>query len=1535
MQEKRNFTGGQNSDKENRVVPAGDYRKATNCRIGVTAQGNNMAIENVMGNTLIPYSFPGSTSAINKTIGSKEDYLTSTVTYFVYNSENYHSILQWNWITNVISKIAQGIALNFNVDHKITGINLIGDLLYWTEDNWEEPKKINYVQAIAGTGAYANVDGANTFTTGQLNLQEYIYALKTPPLYPPSVIYETDATRNTNYMTGFLFQFKYRFLFDDHEKSAFSPISLVALPALNTAFGTGTILNNKIKLGINTGTAIVYKIEIAMRIGNTGDFQSIVVLDKKDQFGNIPDAVSPSVLNYDFGFYNDGVYNNVDLRDSDKLFDNVPQLASSQELIEPTRISYGDCTDGYDPVPIVAELDVEFKDIVLNTWTIRCQANSATSLHSGGVRIRSPWTDGVDNQGNIMCQPIWNTNGNATVFGGTCVNRSGDGHLKIGVGDTNLIGSYNQILPLGGFVFYLAGTNNYGISRQHFIDPGGSTMSNSADGSYFILNGTEGNNPSPGCQSSLNNINFYLYQGLVYSDVSISNVAAGDYVLRVADHVTKASQLNDTALAYQKKSTYTVQIGGVSATELRLSITDTGVTATANVNGTIVNVPITVTGNVIDIGETVILDMTESRNVRYSNCINGYAYDHDLSTMELSKIDITADAIGGAFNNALVLANSMNPWNSNTPYMYADHNGFYFFGRSYSVTTGTNTHNVQATQLASGVISTTSLTYSPVPSGPWREANHGQDITPIANGLFNASRTILTANVVESGAFPLQNIAVTVTRGKFALTGSDGIAKIIIYSDTSIANVRKDFIYYKTENKLFFDSYIPPNDYFDIAFGIVGSISGGPNYAGVYNFTFPIVLQTVIAKLIGQDAASSNLKRGGTYQYGIVYYDHGNRSGTTNTNNLSALTTAISGNKNGLRLYVPFYTELNPATGAIYGGEEPTVDWSIYNQPPAWATHYQWVRTKNSANNRYLQFIVDALGYTDNNGVSTTYGSSNATRINFELKNITDYNANNANPSPPVDGIGIVYDWINKPSDDHVRLIRDSNGIFYSTYIDTQVVNYKPTSMTLVIQNSPSIPNLGFQNGLLFEVYNPKLQVPANEELFWEIGECYEVGDAGLSTRFHKGPTTDQAGPFTPDPTTGTLVSATPATGTFIGGDTYYRIRNMLYQVPTSSAVAYKTYIIEDASVSDFYPSMVSDIGRENKFDPDERKVRRLSTIFFSEIYIPETNVNGLSNIYDLNFEEYELRYGAIKKLYNEDHRLNVLQQLKCGQIPVNQNIVFDNQGNQQVMTTEKVLNQIVYYKGEYGIGDHPESFAVYGGLKFFIDANRLAILQLANNGIVPVSENEMYIYFVDLLEKYRNDKNSFIYGVIDVAYSNYIAAFETITDSPGVTEAYTYDTNRWQQGFSYLPDFMCASGKGLVSFKNGQLYLHDSNTLYNNFYGVQYNSEIDLVGNADPASVKVLQAISEETPEAWTAEITTPNGQLTNVRDQDFSLRENLQYAEVWRDANTPNIVNPEINGDMMRDQSFLVKLTNKLTTFTKLIAVNFMYAKSERSGK
>jgi len=133
------------------------------------------------------------------------------------------------------------------------------------------------------------------------------------------------------------------------------------------------------------------------------------------------------------------------------------------------------------------------------------------------------------------------------------------------------------------------------------------------------------------------------------------------------------------------------------------------------------------------------------------------------------------------------------------------------------------------------------------------------------------------------------------------------------------------------------------------------------------------------------------------------------------------------------------------------------------------------------------------------------------------------------------------------------------------------------------------------------------------------------------------------------------------------------------------------------------------------------------------------------------------------------------------------------------------------------------------------------------------------------------------IYGVYDVKFNEYIVAFAQVTRQEPLppisaeTLAWNERANQWSSYYTFHPEGMCTSNAGIVSFYLGNIYVHNTNPIYGNFYGVGGYPEFWVYCNANPSNVKILQAISEETNSAW--EVYSINQQLMKNRLTQVAL--------------------------------------------------------------
>lgn len=143
------------------------------------------------------------------------------------------------------------------------------------------------------------------------------------------------------------------------------------------------------------------------------------------------------------------------------------------------------------------------------------------------------------------------------------------------------------------------------------------------------------------------------------------------------------------------------------------------------------------------------------------------------------------------------------------------------------------------------------------------------------------------------------------------------------------------------------------------------------------------------------------------------------------------------------------------------------------------------------------------------------------------------------------------------------------------------------------------------------------------------------------------------------------------------------------------------------------------------------------------------------------------------------------------------------------------------------------------------------------------------------------------------------------MADSPAQTLTFSEGSNSFESFLSYHPEMMCTLGNLLITYQDGQLYTHDG-TVYNNFYGVQYDSSARFVFNDFGMQKKTFKAVEEiasviwKCPEIETSLMsygTTPQQSALDV--SDFEELEGTFCASLFGDSNSDGGL---INGDSLK---------------------------------
>jgi len=611
------------------------------------------------------------------------------------------------------------------------------------------------------------------------------------------------------------------------------------------------------------------------------------------------------------------------------------------------------------------------------------------------------------------------------------------------------------------------------------------------------------------------------------------------------------------------------------------------------------------------------------------------------------------------------------------------------------------------------------------------------------------------------------------------------------------------------------------------------------------------------------------------------------------------------GKTNGIlysgNIIFPSYAENSGNTAILL----PYINTKIYHQPPQWAYSYGFYLTKEETQFLYWQ---------------TTDVQSDNEYYYFNISNLLSYQKTN----PTITNV-LSYTF---QDGDRFRLIkRTSDKTVYNNTYDATVLGQvtDPTIGTSVatgtwikIRKFAPFTGVDFSSKkFIIQLYRPVQSQPSGTNtVYYEFGQQYPIGFPETSDRYHIGMVTNQ-----------TLSLNTPAEFNFYEGDVYFRIRTYAFKTESSGETG--TFFALDRNFVDTYISAVNSIdGRASVIDINAKRSYYSTLVRFSEAYQPNTNINGTNRFYPNNFDEYDYSFGDIMRFKVRDRFVRVFQKLKVGQVPLYHQILKE-QNKETLVVSDRLLNPIQYYVGDVGIGENAESLASFNFADYFTSNIKGVICRVSNDGIKFLSIDHKIDSWAWKAISQRTG-NYKIYGAFDTILQQYIIALEATPTDEAHTLMFDEGDNTFDTYLSYKPEMMVTLGVLLVTFKNGQLYTHDSST-YNNFYGQQYDSTITLIFNEAAMDKKTFLAIGEVASQIWDVpEIKTDinsygtTKMTSNLVDSDFAQLEGSFEATILRDQNSTGGL---IGGDTMKGK--VLTATFRAKNPASLVSLNLLSLK------
>jgi hypothetical protein len=426
------------------------------------------------------------------------------------------------------------------------------------------------------------------------------------------------------------------------------------------------------------------------------------------------------------------------------------------------------------------------------------------------------------------------------------------------------------------------------------------------------------------------------------------------------------------------------------------------------------------------------------------------------------------------------------------------------------------------------------------------------------------------------------------------------------------------------------------------------------------------------------------------------------------------------------------------------------VSWTLSNtdaltEIPDWAYYYAPVRTLNLTTRFFIQSFDNTMKYAtkDNDNVyefSSTSFNTQAVAIGIDTTALVQ------------SGLGYTF------SEGDVAVLVDNNDQVYELPVLGLVGKY----ILVKVQDIGDLSILEF----VYEIYTP--YKPSSQEPFYEVGQMYQVTDPGTDLREYS------------------VISG------IFESDSFVISRNFDTDTFYASAM----------SPNDLYFNRWdTDAGRVNILTKEGQK-RKRTNISFSNVFLPGTQVNGLSSFEALNEDNLPVEIGALRKLILASKAqsegtvmLGIGENETCS-IYLGETQVFDVSNNSFLAKSDNTIGQVNVLKGSYGT-INPESVVLHKGNVYWFDAISGMFIRYSNNGLFPISNYKFRRVAKLLADKYLSmsaeqiealGSRPFIFGGADNYHEEVLFAIPKLSSAVPKGTLIDYDSSYDSEG-NLIPD--------------------------------------------------------------------------------------------------------------------------------------------------
>ena len=328
--------------------------------------------------------------------------------------------------------------------------------------------------------------------------------------------------------------------------------------------------------------------------------------------------------------------------------------------------------------------------------------------------------------------------------------------------------------------------------------------------------------------------------------------------------------------------------------------------------------------------------------------------------------------------------------------------------------------------------------------------------------------------------------------------------------------------------------------------------------------------------------------------------------------------------------------------------------------------------------------------------------------------------------------------------------------------------------------------------------------------------------------------------------------------------------------------------------------------------------------------------VNGLSSFNYGSFVPLTHSYGTINKVVERGFTLKVYQSFKTVSVYIGRTEFQDTGGNNSpVGVSQQTFGTITPAENDYGCV-FPGSVVKHNNHIYYFDVNSGAVIRDSTNGPIEISKLGIEIFLKALSKQImaKGIQNFYCAGGFDEEFDEYVLSIKdtsAINPLPPITLAFNETDNVWCSFYSFHPDVYGISQQKFVSFKDGQMWIHNAGTDYNKFYGGPSAYPLDnaplsitVVGNNSIGKQKIFTYLAVysdknewECPAQGDINIPSsskyPLGMQSRLLKNHFRPKSRSFYADFLRDMLTPSGTPPLIlNGRRLTGEAIAVVLNN-----------------------